>query len=43
MARRRIRLRKKFSRKLFRRTAGGNRVHPKNGMHGVVMRGGYRL
>lgn len=31
------------SKKLFRRTAGNERVHPKNGLHDVVMRGGIRL
>ncbi len=37
----RRRLQKRRSRKIF--TKGAQRVHPKNGMNGVVMRGGIRL
>lgn len=32
---------RKKSKKLFNRTAGSNRVHPKNSIH--VMRGGIRF
>jgi len=36
---------KSYSKKLFRKTAGNGRVHPKNGLSNntFVMRGGIRL
>lgn len=37
----RMRIRRKFSKKLF--TRGAERVHRKNGLVNVVMRGGIRL
>lgn len=41
MSRRRSRIPMHHSRKLFRR--GAQRIHPKNGLPGVPMRGGIRL
>lgn len=39
----RSRMGKKKSRRLFRKTAGLNGMHPRNGLQDVVMRGGIRL
>jgi hypothetical protein len=41
MARRRKRMSRKRSRKVF--TRGAQRVHPRNGLSGRPMRGGIRL
>jgi len=39
--RRKFKLKKRYSRKLFKRTA--SRTHKKNTFEGKLMRGGYRL
>lgn len=39
----RFKMQKRSSKKLFSRTAGNSRVHPKNMLATVPMRGGIRL
>jgi len=39
----RYKMSNKDSRRLFTRTAGNNRVHPRNAMASAPMRGGIRL